>query len=113
MFGVRADLSLFSKAMANGMPISAITGRQDVMSLFEHKVFFFTTFGGEALSLAASIACIEFIRDHRVTERIAETGRRLLDGLNRLIADLGAGCVSMKGYPFRTMMAFSWRRAIR
>ena len=55
-FGVRADMALFSKAMANGMPISAITGRRDVMSLFEKDVFFFTTFGGEALSLAASIA---------------------------------------------------------
>jgi len=32
-FGVRADLACFSKAMANGMPISALTGRADVMRL--------------------------------------------------------------------------------
>ncbi|MGH8562644.1 MAG: aminotransferase class III-fold pyridoxal phosphate-dependent enzyme [Gammaproteobacteria bacterium] len=38
--GVRSDLSLFSKAMANGMPISAVTGRRDVMSLLEKDVFF-------------------------------------------------------------------------
>ncbi|MBM4201482.1 MAG: aminotransferase class III-fold pyridoxal phosphate-dependent enzyme, partial [Gammaproteobacteria bacterium] len=41
--GVRSDLSLFSKAMANGMPISAITGRGDVMALLERDVFFYTT----------------------------------------------------------------------
>src|SRR5262249_48352539 len=51
-FGVRADLACFSKAVANGMPLSLLTGRADVMSLLERDVFFFTTFGGEALSLA-------------------------------------------------------------
>lgn len=106
-FGVRADLCLFSKAMANGMPISAIAGRRDLMALFEHEVFFFTTFGGEALSLAASKACIEFIRDHNVTQHIAATGQSLLDGLNGLIRELGLDYVSMAGYPFRTLMNFS------
>ena len=106
-FGVRADLSLFSKAMANGMPISAITGRRDVMSLFEKDVFFFTTFGGEALSLAASMACIEFIRDHKVTQHIAAVGQRLLDGVNGVIAELGLDYVSVAGYPFRTIMNFA------
>jgi glutamate-1-semialdehyde aminotransferase len=106
-FGVRADLSLYSKAMANGMPISAIAGRRDVMSLFEKDVFFFTTFGGEALSLAASIACIKFIRDHDVTGHIARLGQRLLDGLNSLVQEHGLDYVAMAGYPFRTIMNFS------
>jgi glutamate-1-semialdehyde 2,1-aminomutase len=106
-FGVRADLSLFSKAMANGMPISAITGRRDVMSLFEKDVFFFTTFGGEALSLAASIACIKFIRGHDVTGHIAHMGQKLLDGLNGLIDFYSLDYVSVSGYPFRTIMNFS------
>lgn len=106
-FKVRADLSLFSKAIANGMPISAITGRRDVMSLLEDQVFFFTTFGGEALSLAASVACIDFIRGNGVTERLAALGQRLLDGLDELIANKGMDYVSVTGYPFRTLMNFS------
>ena len=105
--GVRADLALFSKAMANGMPISAITGRRDVMSLLEKDVFFFTTFGGEALSLAASIACIQFIRDHAVTQDIAGLGQRLLNGVNGITAELGLDCISLAGYPFRTLLNFS------
>jgi glutamate-1-semialdehyde aminotransferase len=32
-FGVRADLACFSKAVANGMPLSILTGRKDVMKL--------------------------------------------------------------------------------
>ncbi len=106
-FGVRSDLSVFSKAMANGMPLSAITGRYEIMSLLEKEVFFFTTFGGETLSLAASIACIDFIRRHHVTERIALLGQRLLDGLNALIGEFALDAVSISGYPSRTLMNFS------
>ncbi len=106
LLGVRADLALFSKAMANGMPISAVTGRRDVMALLEKDVFFFTTFGGETLSLAASIACIRYIREHGVIARIAERGQALLDGLQRLIGTLGLDYVSVTGYPFRTLVNF-------
>lgn len=106
-FGVRADLSLFSKAMANGMPISAITGRGDVMTLLEKEVFFYTTFGGEALSLAASLACIDFICSNDVTGRIAALGQRLLDGLNALIQRQGLDYLSVAGYPCRTLLNFS------
>jgi len=96
-FGVRADLALFSKAMANGMPISAITGRRDVMKVLEENVFFFTTFGGEALSLAAAIACIEFIREHDVTTHIAALGESLIRGVQEIVADLGLEHVLMLG----------------
>lgn len=106
-FGVRADLCLFSKAMANGMPISAITGRGDAMSLFDKDVFFFTTFGGEALSLAASKACIEFIRERGVTDHIARLGQQLLEGLDATIAQLGLEGVTVAGYPCRTIVNFS------
>src|SRR5690606_21977247 len=51
-FGIKPDLAVYSKAVANGMPISFLTGRKDVMDLFTKDVFFYTTFGGEALSLA-------------------------------------------------------------
>ena len=71
-FGVRADLACFSKAVANGMPLSVLSGRADIMQLCEKDVFFFTTFGGEALSLAAAKATIQVIREHNVTEVLAE-----------------------------------------
>lgn len=102
--GVRADLSLFSKAMANGMPIAAITGRRDVMSLLEKDVFFFTTFGGETLSLAAAIACIDFMEKHHVQAEIARTGQRLTDGLRKIIRKLNMDYVSVSGYPFRSLL---------
>ena len=66
-FGVDADLACFSKAVANGMPLSILTGRKDIMRLLEKEVFFFTTFGGEALSLAAAKATINVMKRKKCT----------------------------------------------
>jgi glutamate-1-semialdehyde aminotransferase len=107
-FGVRADLACFSKAVANGMPLSILTGRRDVMALLERDVFFFTTFGGEALSLAAARATIEEIRAKDVPAHLARLGRRLKDGYNALARELSlepaTACV---GFDCRTIVTFS------
>ena len=53
-YGVTPDCCSSGKSMGNGMPISAVVGRTDLMAEMEH-IFFSSTFGGEALSLAAAI----------------------------------------------------------
>ena len=58
---IKPDLSCFSKAMANGMPISALVGSKKIMSK-SNEIFYSLTYGGEALSLAASIATIKFLK---------------------------------------------------
>ncbi|MFN0014464.1 MAG: aminotransferase class III-fold pyridoxal phosphate-dependent enzyme [Saprospiraceae bacterium] len=85
-FGVQADLACFSKAVANGMPVSFVTGRKDVISRGESDVFIFTTFGGEALSLAATIATISEIKEKNVPAHLAKQGKKLKDGYNALVA---------------------------
>jgi glutamate-1-semialdehyde 2,1-aminomutase len=106
-FGVRADLACFSKAVANGMPLSILTGRSDVMSLLDRQVFFFTTFGGEALSLAAARATIREIRARHVPAHLARLGRRLKDGYNATAAELGLGSkTACVGYDCRTLVSF-------
>jgi glutamate-1-semialdehyde aminotransferase len=107
-FGVRADLACFSKAIANGMPISVLTGRKDVMKLCEKDVFFFTTFGGEALSLAATKATIHEMRDKKVPEHLAKQGKKLKEGYNALARELGiAGATSAIGYEYRSLVTFT------
>lgn len=105
-FGVKADLATFSKAVANGMPISIITGRKDVMALFEKDVFFFTTFGGEALSLAAAKATIDEIRSKRVTDFLEKLGSRLRDGYNAIAGELGMSYTKCSGFGFRSIVTF-------
>ena len=67
-FNVDADLATFSKAVANGMPLSVLTGKAEVMKVLEKDVFFYTTFGGEALSLAAAKATITELKENNVPE---------------------------------------------
>lgn len=105
-FGVRADLACFSKAVANGMPVSMLTGRADLMDLLHEDIFFFTTFGGEALSLAAAKATIQFIRDHQVPQALAARGKRIREGYNQLAADLGMPYTRCSGFDVRTIVSF-------
>ena len=83
-FGVIPDLAAFGKAMGNGMPISAIVGRRQYMTLME-EIFFSGTFGGEALSLAASIATIDKLHKEDAVQKIAKTGADLKTGLGLCI----------------------------
>ena len=105
-FGVKADLATFSKAIANGMPLSVLTGRADVMSLLEKDVFFYTTFGGEALSLAAAQATIQELKEKAVPASLQKTGARLIDGYNRLARDLGLDYTKCIGMGARSIVAF-------
>ena len=105
-FGVDADLACFSKAVANGMPIAILTGRKDVMQLFEKDIFFFTTFGGEALSLAAAKATIEEIRDKSVPAYLARQGKKLKDGYNKIVNELEIDYSKCTGYDCRTIITF-------
>ncbi len=106
-FGVTADLACYSKAIANGMPIAVLAGRADVMSLIDEQVFFFTTFGGEALSLAAAEATIRELRQHDVPADMARKGQKLMDGYNDIATELGIRDVThCKGHPARGMIVF-------
>ena len=106
-FGVTADLACFSKAVANGMPLSVLTGRADVMSLCERDVFFYSTFGGEALSLAAARATVTALRDRKVPETLEVRGGRLRDRFNELAVTLGVPFTRATGFGCRTLVSFA------
>ena len=106
-FGVTPDLACYSKACANGMPISLLTGRREIMELFEGDVFFYTTFGGEALSMAAAIATIHELIEKNVPAYLAEKGRQLKEGYNALAKELGIdGYTRCTGYDCRSLVSF-------
>ncbi len=96
-YGVTPDLACFGKAMGNGMPISAVVGRADIMRLME-DIFFSGTFGGEALSLAAAIATVDKIEREGVIERLWQIGGELMRETRARIAAAGvADVISLVG----------------
>ncbi len=87
-YGVTPDLACFGKAMANGMPISAVVGRDEVMKEMT-EIFFSGTFGGETLSLAAAAATIDKLIAQDAIKRMRAHGRRLTEHINSLVAAHG------------------------
>ena len=57
LFGVQPDITVLGKGMANGMPLSSVTGKTEYMRVFD-DVFFSTTYAADTLSLAAGEATI-------------------------------------------------------
>jgi glutamate-1-semialdehyde 2,1-aminomutase len=106
LFGVTPDLSSFGKAMGNGMPISAVVGRADIMHEMEN-IFFSGTFGGEALSLAAAIAVIDKMKREPVIDHLWRLGQRLADETHALIAAHGlSDWISLVGKAPWKLMAY-------
>jgi glutamate-1-semialdehyde 2,1-aminomutase len=79
-----------------------------VMELFNSQVFSYTTFGGEALSLAACMATIHELIDKDVPQYLDEKGALLKDGYNQLAIEMGMDkytrCI---GFNCRTMVTFT------
>ncbi|HEX3773269.1 MAG TPA: aminotransferase class III-fold pyridoxal phosphate-dependent enzyme [Polyangiaceae bacterium] len=105
-YDVKADLACFSKAVANGMPLAVLTGREDVMRLLEDDVFFYTTFGGEALSLAAAEATVRELREQRVPANLKLRGGHLQAGYNQLARERGLEFTRAIGPECRTLIQF-------
>jgi glutamate-1-semialdehyde 2,1-aminomutase/spore coat polysaccharide biosynthesis protein SpsF len=100
--GVTPDLACFAKAMANGMPLACVAGRADVMATMQERLITLT-YGGESLSLAAAIACIQTLRAEQVPERLWELGRQLRAGLNQAAEQYGIPFVCGGLDPMTTM----------
>lgn len=86
LFNVIPDLATFGKGMANGYPLSAVVGRNEIMQKVE-DIFFSGTFGGETLSLASAKVIIDKYKKYNVVKHFEEVGIDLLMRLNRLIDD--------------------------
>ncbi|MFF4776247.1 aminotransferase class III-fold pyridoxal phosphate-dependent enzyme [Microtetraspora fusca] len=87
-FGVRPDLTAWSKAMANGFPIAAVTGvdalRGPAQTLYSTGSFWFS-----AAAMAAAKATIEILRETDGPALMERAGARLREGLAAQAASHG------------------------
>jgi glutamate-1-semialdehyde aminotransferase len=102
---VTADIATFGKAIGNGMPLSAIAGRAEIMDQLG-EVFFSGTHGGETLSLAAARATLAELAKPGVYDELFAKGERLRAGIVSAIESAGVGDrVSIGGEAPRTVVA--------
>jgi glutamate-1-semialdehyde 2,1-aminomutase len=85
-YGIRPDLVVIGKALANGFPLAAVGGRGEVMEGVS-RTWISSTLATEFVSLAAAKATLEQMVAQRVPEHLGRVGRRLLTGLAGLHRD--------------------------
>ena len=84
--GIVPDVVCMAKAIANGLPLSAIATSK-ALQVRWGKSAHGTTFGGNPVSCAAGIAVLETIRAERLVENSAARGAELMAGLRAIAAD--------------------------
>ncbi|MFH1156421.1 MAG: aminotransferase class III-fold pyridoxal phosphate-dependent enzyme [Pseudomonadota bacterium] len=85
LYGVTPDLTVLGKAMANGYPISVVTGKRDVMMAAAHKLFISSTFFPNSEAFVAALKTIEILERDRVLETIWEKGNTFMTGIQSII----------------------------
>jgi glutamate-1-semialdehyde 2,1-aminomutase len=78
--GVQPDLSAWSKAIANGYPLAAVTGN-DRFRDAASKLYVTGSFWCGANAMAAAIATLDVLEKHNAPEHMRAMGQRLRDGL--------------------------------
>ncbi|PZG22663.1 aspartate aminotransferase family protein [Nonomuraea aridisoli] len=90
--GVTPDLSVFGKAMAGGMQVSALVGRADVMDhISTGKVAHAGTFNSHPVGIAAAEATLRVLDERRdeVYGTLYARGAELMEGLRSAAAKAG------------------------
>jgi glutamate-1-semialdehyde 2,1-aminomutase len=97
-YGIGPDLVVMGKALANGFPLAAVGGRQDVMQGVG-RTWISSTLATEFVSLAASRATLRVMVSANVIDHLERVGRRLLTGLQRIQLDHQELVVGVGGVP--------------
>ena len=86
LFDVVPDLIATAKGIAGGLPLSAVTGRAEIMEAV-HVGGLGGTYGGNPVACAAALAAIETIKADNLVARAREIERIMLGRLHRIQAE--------------------------
>jgi len=84
--GIEPDLIITAKGIADGLPLSGVTGRAEMMDA-PHVGGLGGTYGGNPLACAAALATIETIELDGLLDRAKDIERLMKDRLGRMQAD--------------------------
>jgi 4-aminobutyrate aminotransferase len=87
--GIVPDVVCVAKAIANGLPLSAIVTSRALQERWGRGAHG-STYGGNPVSCAAGVAVLETIRDEDLVANARTRGAELSGGLRELMADFPA-----------------------
>lgn len=90
-YNVKPDLATFAKAISNGFPLAAITGRKEIMEQLAPvgRVYQASTFAGNPISVSASLATIKTLMKNRtVYSRTSSICEEIVKGIRDILNNL-------------------------
>lgn len=107
LFKVTPDLSTFSKAIAGGLPLSVVCGKQEIMEQFlpTGEVFFAGTFNGTPIPLANAMEVIQDLETNYPYEAMSQFRQSFSDKLLALAKKHGVQ-LAIQGVASMMSLAF-------
>jgi len=87
-YGVKPDLTAFSKAIGNGYPLSAVVG-VDKLKQAASEIYVTGSFWCNATSMAASLKTLSIIEEIDVVAHISYLGNKLRTGIDQIANNFG------------------------
>ena len=87
-YGVKPDLTAFSKAIGNGYPLSAVVG-VDKLKQVASEIYVTGSFWCNASSMAASLKTLSIIEEIDVVAHISYLGNKLRTGIDQIANNFG------------------------
>ncbi len=114
LFGIKADLCTFAKAMGNGYPIAAFGGREDIMRIIETRVAHGGTYTGHSVSLAAAARTLQILDETDALVIIRDFGSAMQKGISKILTEKSiphcfTGSPAMGGLFFREQPPTNYR----
>jgi len=81
-WGVEPDIMTFAKGMANGSPIGCTIATPEIAEAMTGLTF--STFGGNPVTMAATLATIEYIEQNNLLQNAFDRGQELRNHLNAM-----------------------------
>ena len=78
------DIVTTGKPMGNGIPVSGLLARHEVLASFSDQIPYFNTFGGNPVAMAAAQAVLNVIQQEGLQEHSLTVGTELLAALRTL-----------------------------
>lgn len=105
-FGVNPDMAVFAKSMANGYPMAAVIGKEEIMEAAQ-STFISSTNWSERIGPVATLATIRKFERENVAEHLINIGEKIQNGWKEAADDAGLK-IDVTGIPPLSHFSFEY-----
>tara|TARA_B110000014_G_scaffold75462_1_gene51546 strand:+ start:641 stop:1963 length:1323 start_codon:yes stop_codon:yes gene_type:complete len=88
LYGIDADLCTYAKSIANGYPISAICGKEELMRIIKYGgVLHGGTFTAHSVALSAANKTLDILQNTDALKTVNDYGQSLKDGVSKILSN--------------------------